>query len=287
MMPGRPDAVSPSADTSDETSLMRLRAASTAGSRRTFQHLFDLATVLLGREIKVQYKTTALGVLWGFATPLLQLLVYSFLFRRVIPLDIPDYNLFLFAGLLAWSWFHGSLDQAARSITEQGDLVRQPGFPVMVLPVVSVAVHLVNLLLALPLFLAFAIFAGRSPSMTVLLLPGLLALQFLLILGPAYLVGACNVRFRDTARIAQVLLQLLLFLTPVFYTTSSVPERWRFMYRLNPMATLVDAYRDVLLFGRAPDWSSLALVFALSCVVLWVGYTTFERMKNGFVEEIV
>ena len=141
------------------------------GRRRRFQHLFDLAAVLLGREIKVQYKTTALGVLWGFATPLLQLLVYSFLFRRVIPLDIPDYNLFLFAGLLAWSWFQGSLDQASRSITEQGDLVRQPGFPVMVLPVVSVAVHLVNLLLALPLFLVFAIFAGRPLRITVCCCP--------------------------------------------------------------------------------------------------------------------
>ena len=265
---------------------MALSAVGAADRRRRLEHLVDLATVLLGREIKVQYKTTALGVLWGFATPLLQLLVYSFLFRRVIPLDIPDYNLFLFAGLLTWSWFQGSLDQAARSITEQGDLVRQPGFPVMVLPVVSVAVHLVNLLLALPLFLLFAIQAGRPPGITLLFLPLLLVLQFLLILGPAYLVGACNVRFRDTARIAQILLQLLLFLTPVFYSTSSVPEGWRSAYRLNPMATLVDAYRNVLLFGMAPDWSSLAIVLALSCALLWIGYRTFERMKNGFVEEI-
>ena len=100
------------------------------------------------------------------------------------------------------------------------------------------------------------------------MLPVLLGLQFLLILGPAYLVGACNVRFRDTARITQVLLQLLLFLTPVFYATSSIPERWRFVYRLNPMATLVDAYRDVLLFGRAPDLDGLAIVFALSCAAV-------------------
>ena len=265
---------------------MSLSAIATPDGRRRVQHLIDLAMVLLGREIKVQYKTTALGVLWGFATPLLQLLVYSFLFRRVIPLDIPDYNLFLFAGLLAWSWFHGSLDQAARSITEQGDLVRQPGFPVMVLPVVSVAVHLVNLLLALPLFLVFVIVAGRPVRSTVALLPLLIALQFLLILGPAYLVGACNARFRDTARITHILLQLLLFLTPVFYTAASVPERWRLIYSLNPMAALVDAYRDILLFGRAPNWTSLAIVFALGCALLWVGYHTFEQMKNRFVEEI-
>jgi lipopolysaccharide transport system permease protein len=265
---------------------MPLSAVGATDRGRRLEHLVDLGIVLLGREIKVQYKTTALGVLWGFATPLLQLLVYSFLFRRVIPLDIPDYNLFLFAGLLAWSWFHGSLDQASRSITEQGDLVRQPGFPVMVLPVVSIAVHLVNLLLALPLFMVFAIVAGRTPGFSILLLPLLLALQFLFILGPAYLVGACNVKFRDTARIAQILLQLLLFLTPVFYTTSSVPERWRFLYYLNPMATLIQAYRDVLLYARAPDWISLAIVFVLSCALLALGYRTFERMKNGFVEEI-
>ena len=152
----------------------------------------------------MQYKTTALGIVWGFAAPLLQLFVYSFIFRRVITVDIPNYGLFLFAGLLSWSWFHGSLNQASRSITEQGDLVRQPGFPVMVLPIVSVAVHLVNLLLALPLFLVFVAVTGPSIHATVLFLPLLLVLQFLLISGPAYLLGACNVRFRDTARIAQV-----------------------------------------------------------------------------------
>jgi len=257
-----------------------------ADSRRKIQRVVDLAIVLLGREIKVQYKTTALGVLWGFATPLLQLIVYSFLFKRVIALDIPDYGLFLFAGLLSWSWFHGSLDSATRSITDQGDLVRQPGFPVMVLPVVSVAVHLVNLLLALPLFFVFVAVTGPSLHATVLFLPLLLVLQFVFILGPAYLVGACNARFRDTARIAQVLLQLLLFLTPVFYAVKNVPEAVRPLYRLNPMATLVDAYRDVLLFGRAPDWTSLGVMFVISCLLLWIGYRAFEHMKNGFVEDI-
>ena len=265
---------------------MALTAEAAWQRRRRLQHLFDLAVVLLGREIKAQYRTTTLGVLWGFATPLLQLLVYSFLFRRVIPLDIPNYSLFLFAGLLSWSWFHGSLDQASRSITEQGDLVRQPGFPVMVLPVVAVAVHLVNLLLALPLFFIFATLAGLPLRPVVLFLPLILTVQFLLILGPAYLLGACNVRFRDTARIAQVMLQLLLFLTPVFYGASSVPENVRGFYRLNPMTTLVDAYRAVLLFGHAPEWRGLILVLGLSSVLLWFGYRTFERMKNGFVEDI-
>jgi lipopolysaccharide transport system permease protein len=265
---------------------MALSTGLSADRRRRIQRVVDLAIVLLGREIKVQYKTTALGVVWGFAAPLLQLFVYSFIFKRVISLDIPDYGLFLFAGLLSWSWFQGSLDQATRSITEQGDLVRQPGFPVMVLPIVSVGIHLVNLLLALPLFLVFVALTGPSLHATVLFLPLLLLLQFLFISGPAYLVGACNVRFRDTARITQVFLQLLLFLTPVFYAVTNVPEGLRRLYKLNPMATLVDAYRDVLLFGRAPDWTSLAIVFVMSCLLLWIGYRAFERMKNGFVEDI-
>lgn len=265
---------------------MALSTRRSADRGRSTQRFLDLAIVLLGREIKVQYKTTALGIVWGFAAPLLQLFVYSFIFRRVITVDIPNYGLFLFAGLLSWSWFHGSLDQASRSITEQGDLVRQPGFPVMVLPIVSVAVHLVNLLLALPLFLVFVAVTGPSIHATVLFLPLLLVLQFLLISGPAYLLGACNVRFRDTARIAQVFLQLLLFLTPVFYAINNVPENLRPLYMLNPMATLVGAYRDTLLFGRAPDWNSLAIVFVMSCLLLWIGYRAFERMKNGFVEDI-
>jgi lipopolysaccharide transport system permease protein len=263
-----------------------LGASISPQTRRKARRVLDLATVLLGREIKVQYKTTVLGIVWGFASPLLQLLVYTFLFSRVLDLGIPNYGLFVFAGLLSWSWFHGSLDQASRSITDQGDLVRQPGFPVMVLPLVSVAAHLINLLLALPLFFVFAVVSGPSIHLTVVFLPLLLLLQFLFVMGPAYLVGACNVQFRDTARIMQVFLQLLLFLTPVFYGVRNVPEKWRFVYGLNPMAVLVNAYRDVLIFGRAPDLGSLAGLFVFSCLLLWVGYRAFDRMKNRFVEEI-
>ncbi len=253
---------------------------------RRARHVFDLAYALLERELKVEYKTTTLGILWGLANPLLQLLVYSFLFNRVISLDIPNYGLFLFPGLLAWTWFQTSLAQGARCITSQRDLVRQPGFPVMVLPAVSVAVDLVNLLLALPLFFLFSAIRGLEPHAVALLLPILLGLQFVLMLGPAYLVGALNVMFRDTERIVAICLQLLFFMTPVFYGVRNIPKSLRFVYKFNPMATLIEAYRDILVLGRAPNWGALAVLLAASVVLVIIGYRAFERMKNRFVEEL-
>ena len=253
---------------------------------RRARHAFDLAFALLERELKVEYKSTMLGIIWGFATPLVQLVVYSFLFSRVITLRIPNYGLFLFAGLLAWTWFQASLGQAARSITSQGELIRQPGFPVMVLPTVSIATHLVNLLLALPLFFLFATLQGLQIHSIALVLPLLLGLQFILIVGPAYLVAALNVVFRDTERIVAVLLQLCFFLTPVFYGTRNVPKNFAFIYRFNPMAIIIDAYRDVLITGHAPNWRALGAVLAISLVLALVGHRVFERIKNRFVEEL-
>lgn len=250
-----------------------------------WQHTWDLTLALIEREVKVQYKATAVGVAWAVAGPLLQLCVYTFLFSRVLSLNIAHYPLFVFPGILAWAWFQSSVNQASTCITAQPDLIRQPTFRPTVLPVVTVGVALINYLLALPLFFVAAWWDGVSVGACALLLPLLWTLQFCFTVGISYWVAALNVVFRDTQRIVQVVLQLALFLTPVFYAADSTPARWSFLFVINPMSILVGAYRDALYFDRMPAALPLLVLSVVSATAWVTGRLYFEHMRGRFVEE--
>ncbi|MGH8064310.1 MAG: ABC transporter permease, partial [Candidatus Entotheonellia bacterium] len=232
---------------------LTLRWAGAAFQPRQLLHARDLLFVLVGRDMKLRYKRSVLGVLWTLVNPLAQLLILSFIFRMVLPLDIPNYTSFLFTGLLVWSWFQASLNQATGTIVENRELIKRPGFSANVLPTVTVASHLIHLLLALPVLLLFLMLDGCRLTSAILVLPLVMGLQFILILSLAYLVAAFHVVFRDTQYLLGIVLQLLFYLTPVFYEASAIPVRYQPLYRLNPMVHLLDAYRAILMRGELPD----------------------------------
>ncbi len=253
---------------------------------RRLVYLRDLLRELVARDMKLHYKRSILGVAWSLVNPLAQLLVFVFLFRTVLPLNVPNYPSFVLSGLLAWSWFQSSLILATGAITDSRELIRRPGFPAAILPVVTVTTYLVHFLLALPVLLLFLVFSGGRLTEAVLALPLVIALQFLLTLSLGYLVAAFHVTFRDTQHLLGVLLLLLFYLTPIFYDASVVPTRYQPLYRLNPLVYLIDAYRAILIRGALPDGLSLLGLGALAGVLLWVGYTTFKWMSYRFVEEL-
>jgi lipopolysaccharide transport system permease protein len=258
------------------------------GSQRLHRliHLRDLIVVLVGRNLKSQYKNSVLGVAWSLLNPLLQLLVFTFLFRKVISLDIPNYGTFAFAGLLCWSWFQLSLLQATGVVTSQRELVRRPGFPAAILPIITIATNLMNLLLALPLLVLFVILGGGHITTHLLELPVVMTVQFILMLSIAYLLATANVAFRDMEHIASFVLQLLFWLTPVFYLASRVPGKYRATYDLNPMLHIIGAYRSVLLLGKSPDYLALGIVAIVSAALLAFSYKLFSRRCDRFVEEL-
>ena len=217
------------------------------------RYLFDLFYELVVRDLKLRYKRSVLGLAWTLVNPLVQLLVLSFIFRTVLPLDIPNYPSFLFTGLLAWNWFQLSLYSSTGAIVDNRELVRRPGFPVTVLPMVTVASYFIHFLLALPILLAFLVLSGIRLSSAALLLPAIWAVQFVLTLSWAYLVAALHVTFRDTQHLLGIALMLGFYLTPIFYDASILPSRYAWRYGLNPVAVLLNAYRELLIFGRLPD----------------------------------
>ncbi len=250
-------------------------------------YIRDLLRELVGRDMKLRYKRSVLGIAWTLLNPLLQLLVFLFIFNLVLPLNIPHYSSFLFAGILAWNWFQGSLNQSTGAIVDNRELLRRPGFSIAILPIVTVTSHLIHFLLALPVLVLFLMLDGSQLTSALFALPVVIALQFILTLGLAYLVATFHVTFRDTQYLLNVLLNLLFYLTPVFYEASAIPMRYQSLYWLNPMVGLIDAYRAILAHGTLPNHLISLLVLGLCATALLVyGYVTFRRASYRFVEEL-
>ena len=263
-----------------------MRSLPTWVYRRKIAHFFDLLRVLVDRDMKLLYKRSALGIAWTLINPLLQLAVFSFVFRSVIPINIPQFSSFAFSGLLIWTWSQTALFQATGLITSNKALIRQPNFPTAILPVVTTMTGLIHFLLALPVLIIFLAVDGVQPSSVLFVLPLLMVIQFVLTVGLAYPLAAMNVTFRDTQHTLGVLLQMLFYLTPIFYDLNSVPKEFQPFYQLNPMVPLIEAYRAILLKGTQPDWQALLIVSLVVAVILPIGLAIFRRQSNTFVEEL-
>jgi len=249
-------------------------------------YLRDLLRELIGRDIKLRYKRSLLGIVWSLLNPLMQLLVLSLIFRIVLPLDIPNYNTFLFTGLLVWTWFQTSLFAATGAIVDNRDLILRPGFPAAILPVVTVATNFIHFLLALPILLVFLLISGIPWSDAMLALPFLFTVQFLFTLSLVFFIAPLHVRFRDTQYLLGIILLLGFYLSPIFYEASVIPQQYQLLYRLNPMVTLIEAYRSILMQGKYPGILNLLLLSLVSIALLWIGYAVFRRARSQFAEEL-
>lgn len=256
------------------------------GPSTPWRHRFDLLVALVERDIKLRYAKSVLGVGWGLLGPLAQLAVFTFAFRWIMHISVPHYVSFVFCGLVGWNWFLTSIQAATTSLVDGRGLVRLPGFAPAVLPAVSVLSNLIQYLLALPVLVALLLWDDLVVSWVSLLLPLILATQFLFTWGIAYFVAVGFVTFRDIQQIANLALTLLFYLTPVFYSSQAVPERFRHMFNLNPLAILLDAQRSVLISGAVPPLLPLLGLGLLSIAACLAGHTLLLRASRRFVEEL-
>ena len=246
----------------------------------------ELIGILVAKQLKLRYRGTVLGFVWTLLSPLLLMLVYTLVFSVYFRLDMEHYPAFLFTGLLPWLWFASSLQQGVTSILDGAGLVTRSQFPAEVLPVVTVLANTVNFLLTLPLLFAFLLAFRVQLGPPLLVLPVLIALEFLLGLGLVLIAAAVNVRFRDLQHIIVHLITVLQFLTPIFYPMSLIPDAFRPWAYLNPLAILMDAFHDVLYRNQMPNAPALLALFVLSCVVLSLATAMFNRYKQTFAEAL-
>jgi ABC-type polysaccharide/polyol phosphate export permease len=251
----------------------------------------DLLLNLVRRDLAVRYRRSALGFLWSFLNPLMMMAVFTIVFTVVKSSSVRSYPLFVLCGLLAWNFLASSLSGAVRSITSNGNLIDKVHFPREVLPLSVVLANLVNFLLSLAVFLPLAWLLGARFSAWTLALPVIIGVQLVIVLGLALLLSALNVFYRDTEMVLDVALIAWFFLTPVFYELELLPNQvlgidvWRFVYTLNPMATLVTDYRYILLY-EYPVIRHTLVALVLGLVLLGVGWALFRRAAPTFAEEV-
>lgn len=252
---------------------------------------------LVARELKARYRGSALGAFWSFGNPLLLLLIYSAVFKYFVPSrgNVQPYALFLFCGLLPWTWFSASLNESANVLIANGNLIKKVMFPAEVLPIVSVLANMVHFFFGLPILGAFlAYYAVATPEHQVALhaselvwFPLVVAVQLVLTTGLALLFSALTVHFRDIRDILSNVLTFWFFATPIIYWWGSVPEL-KFWLDLNPLTHLVVSYQEILFFPQNAfghlKW--LLALAGVSVVVFLVGYFVFDRLRDSFAEAV-
>jgi lipopolysaccharide transport system permease protein len=247
----------------------------------------ELLYFFVWRDMKVRYKQTFFGAAWAVLQPVLLMIVFSLTLGRlpgVGPSGIP-YPLFVFVGLVPWTLFAQSLSGASNSLVGGEGIITKVYFPRLLLPFAAVGSYLIDFVLALVVLGLLMAYFGVIPSLAVLWLPVLTLIGICAALGVGTFLSAVNVRYRDVRYAVPFLVQLWLFATPVLYTSSLIPERWRAIYALNPMTGVVDGFRWALLGGPRPD--DLIFVSAVATVVILIAALAyFRRVERTFADVI-
>jgi lipopolysaccharide transport system permease protein len=248
----------------------------------------ELLLFLTWRDVKVRYKQTAFGAAWALIQPFMMMVVFTIFLGHLAGLSSEGkpYPLFVFAALVPWTFFAQSLASTANSLVGGGNLVSKVYFPRVVLPIASAGAFLVDLLLALGLLGAMMIWYGVAPGWGIVLLPVFILLALMTALAVGLWLAALNVRYRDVRYALPFLVQLWLFATPVAYAASLVPDRWRFLYALNPMAGVVEGFRWALVGTDSRPGAMLIVSAAATLVTLVTGLAYFRKVERTFADLI-
>jgi lipopolysaccharide transport system permease protein len=251
----------------------------------------SLIVQMVKREIIGRYRGSALGILWSLLTPLFMLAVYTFVFGTVFQMrwkdagvTTPEFATLVFAGLIPFNLFAEVVNRAPKLILENVNFVKKVVFPLEILPVVALGAALFHAVVSLVVLLGFIIALTGSLSPTALLLP-IVWLPFLLfILGVAWLLASLGVYFRDISQLLSTIVTALMFLSPIFFPSSALPDWLRPYLFLNPLTLPIEQTRDVSIWGRVPDPAAFAGYVIMTIIVAWLGYVWFQRTRKGFAD---
>ena len=251
----------------------------------------QLIQSMVVRELKARYRGSVLGFFWSFINPLLLLLVYTFVFRYVLPARQPNldpYALFLFCGILPWTWFSSSVLESSNVLISGGNLIKKVLFPAEVLPIVNVLANMVHFFLGLPILVGFLIYYSAPLQISELVwFPVVVVVQLVLTLGIALIVSALTVHFRDLKDILSNLVTFWFFATPIIYSMQDAPPIGKAFLDMNPFTHLAVSYQEILFYpGNFGHWKWLVALGAASVLLFLAGYYLFNRLRDTFAEEV-
>jgi len=248
----------------------------------------ELLFALTGREIRIRYKQTAIGVLWAVIQPVLTMVVFTLIFGRLgkLPSDGLPYALFVFTALLPWQLFARALTQGSASMVTMGGMMGKIYFPRVIAPLSSVLSGLIDFAIAFAVLMVLMVWYGAWPGWQVVYAPLFIGLALAAAFAVSLWLSALNTEYRDVQHAMPFVTQVWMFVTPVIYPTSMIPAEWRWAYLLNPMVSVVEGFRWTLVGGRAPD-TDVLMISTASVVVLAVsGLFYFGRFEKNFVDRL-
>ncbi|MCL4274913.1 MAG: ABC transporter permease [Anaerolineales bacterium] len=262
-------------------------------SFRTFYSNRDLILNLTRREIQGRYRGSLIGVLWSFLTPLLMLAIYTFVFSVVFQArwggdeaSRTDFALILFAGLMIFNLFSETINRAPGLVLGNANYVKKVVFPLEILPVVSLGTAIFQLSISFIVWLLFFIIFRGVPPLTIFLLPLVLLPFFLIVLGISWMLASLGVYVRDVNQIIGVLVTVSMFLSPLFYSISALPEQFQVFMMLNPLTFVIEQARQVMIWGEGIRWMGWGIYCLVSLLIAWVGFIWFMKTKKGFADVI-
>jgi len=253
-------------------------------------HYRELFQVLAWRDLSIRYKQTIIGGIWALIRPLLTMLIFTIIFGRVakLPSDgSAPYALMVFAGMLPWTFFATGLADASNSLINNANLISKVYFPRLIVPTAMIIVSFVDFLISFFILVGMLIWFDFLPGWQIIFLPLFVALAFFASLGPSLWITALNVRYRDFRYIIPFIVQFGLYVSPVGFSSSVVPEHWRLLYSLNPIVGVIDGFRWCILNGQSHlDPTNLTISVAVTIFFLWFGFFQFRKMEKSFADLI-
>lgn len=240
----------------------------------------DLVVTLVARDLKVRYRRSVIGFLWTMLEPLLTMLVMTAVFSTIFRFDIEHFPVYALAGILFWNFFRQSIITSMNSLRTNARLIQKLPIPKEVFPLASVLSGVVNFTLALVPLFAIIVLTGHPLRPSLAFLPVSILLALVLTLGVGLLLAPLAVFFIDIVELVAVSLTLLMYLTPVFYPISIVPEHLRWLVRYNPVRSVLEVFRDPIYYGKIPPWTHLTVAAVIAVGALVVGFLVFRKTSD-------
>jgi lipopolysaccharide transport system permease protein len=250
----------------------------------------ELFCVLAWRDLAVRYKQTVIGAAWAVIRPFLTMLVFTVVFGRIakLPSDgTAPYPLMVFAGMLPWTFFSTGLSEASNSLINNANLISKVYFPRLIVPTATVVVAFVDFLITFLILILLMAWYEYPPGWQMVALPAFTLLAILASMGPALWITALNVKYRDFRYVIPFIVQFGLYVSPVGFSSSVIPEQWRLLYSLNPMVGVIDGFRWCILSGQSSLYlPGLAASVCVAIFFLWLGIHRFRNMEKSFADLI-
>lgn len=254
-----------------------------------FKNLYkyrELLKTSIKKDVRAKYKNSFLGVLWSFLNPLLQITVYAVIFQMILSSTKEHYAIFLCCGLIPWTFFSSAISRSAFTFIENGNIIKKVYFPREIIPISVVTSEAVNFLISTIIIIGFVVFGGVGLSKYIIFYPVVLLAQYLIILAISLIISSVCVYFRDLQHFIGIALQLLFYSVPIVYSSDNIPENFQWILKYNPMAYIIDAYRDIFYNQTIIDIKDILVIILIGIIGCIVGYGIFNRLQKGFAEQL-